>query len=639
MLRQVLKEVFKKWQPKFNVNNSNSKPMAISLVDEADDGLYFWRERYKTISTSEKLIFLVDFQTWVSKNISQKAWIQLGDWFLDASQYQQAEDAYRNALKIDARSPRAHEGLGLTMLAKHEIAQAIRHFEISDQFSPQNSSNLNHWGMALLEHGNFIEAGKHFERAIDADHNNFHAWHNMGLVAVIQGRAKTGISHFRRSLSINPNFGLAYSNLALTLRDTEQLTPALDAAQKAIDLKKNNARVWVIGADIATDAGLFELAQLRIQQAILLDDHHVGVHIAAAKLFTQLTDYKMARCHFDLALEIDPGNAEAQGGKGQLALLLGEWDTGWHYYEARRRTQPPSIRQFGLEDWDGCFTPNQHLLVYAEQGLGDTILFASCLPQLVRDAQNIGAKITLETPMRLARLFQLSFPTIEVIGREPTASDVDWLHPLQCTHECPIGSLPIWYRCDAKEFVFHQGYLKTDEMRIAYWQSVLHNYFGNRRLIGLTWKGGLLRSASVQRSISLVDMLSSLGLGHDVGFVILQHGDIAIELDQLPPNWKQRCWYESGALADMCEAAALTHALDMVVTVCNTQAHLTGALGREGIVLVPKNPNWRYGIESDRTPWYPSLHLVRQAQFGQWDDCLNAARSWLDTRFSQQSVL
>ena len=113
MLRQVLKEVFKKWQPKFNVNNSNSKPMTISLVDEADDRLYFWRERYKTISTSEKLIFLVDFQTWVSKNISQKAWIQLGDWFLDASQYQQAEDAYRNALKIDARSPRAHEGLGL----------------------------------------------------------------------------------------------------------------------------------------------------------------------------------------------------------------------------------------------------------------------------------------------------------------------------------------------------------------------------------------------------------------------------------------------------------------------------------------------------------------------------------------------
>lgn len=633
MLGRVVKEIIKKWHQQV-VAASDEKQFDVTPsvdVNETDQALRPWREQYNTSSMESKPLLVQKFAEWVNHHPSKKAWVQLGDWYLDASTQQPAEDAYRNALKIDPRSPAAHEGLGLVMLGRGQATQAIQHFEISDRFRPRHAATLNHWGLACLEQGNFIEAAKRFEKAIEADHNSYQAWHNAGLISVLQGQAATGIAHFQRSLAIKPDFGLAYSNLALALRDTEQLSQALQAAQQAIDLKSTNARVWVIGADVATDGGLFQLAQMRIERALALDQNHVGAHIAAGKLFTQLRDYTQARNHFEFALQIEPHNAEAQGGKGQLELLLGEWRSGWLNYEARRHTQPSGVRHFGLSAWQGTFSADQHLLVYAEQGLGDIVLFASCLPELIRDAKEVGAKITLETYPRLAKLFRRSFPDIEVIGHEAIATDLDRHHMQQCTHECPIGSLPLWYRHSDEEFPRHNGYLITDQSRVHYWQTVLRERFGSCLLVGITWKGGLLRSASVQRSMSLEALVSFLA-DKSIAFVILQHGEVNTELNALSASLRDRFWYQPDALADMYETAALTQALDAVVTVCNTQAHLTGALGCSGVVLVPSNPNWRYGVKGTKMLWYPSLELIRQQEPDNWETCLNQARFWLDNQ-------
>ena len=149
--------------------------------------------------------------------------------------------------------------------------------------------------------------------------------------------------------------------------------------------------------------------------------------------------------------------------------------------------------------------------------------------------------------------------------------------------------------------------------------------------VGIAWRGGLARTARLQRSVGLEDLLKALApLG--VHIVNLQHGNVTDELDRARTATGVQVSHWPESLIDQDDAAALTSALDGVVTVCQTQAHLTGALGRPGCVLVPRHPNWRYGLSGPTVPWYPSLTMLRQVARDRWDEPLDAAASWVRGR-------
>jgi hypothetical protein len=212
--------------------------------------------------------------------------------------------------------------------------------------------------------------------------------------------------------------------------------------------------------------------------------------------------------------------------------------------------------------------------------------------------------------------------------REPGQVWLASLPPIDL--QLPIGSLPMWLRRAREDFPLHTGYLKADLQRVAAMRQQLVA-LGPGLKLGIAWRGGLARTAGVQRSLGLAQLLGALtptgarliSLQHDATHTELTHAQEATGV--MVTHWPE-------AVADQDAAAALTCALDAVITVCQTQAHLTGALGQPGCVLVPRHPNWRYGLDEDSLPWYPSLHLKRQATQNDWAPALAEAAAWVSAQ-------
>lgn len=543
-------------------------------------------------------------------------WVFLGDALQRQGELPAAENAYRKALRLDPTHAAAHEGVGLVLLHQGNLDQAWLHLEAAHKADPQNPDILVHWGLVALEQGNLGEASKNFEKAIERNVEHHHAWHNLGLAHIKMGNTHKGIQYFERALELRPEFGLAWSNLALAQRDAEQLDQALESARRASQFKSNSARVWVILGDILTDAGRWPEADAALSTALGRDPNDTGAHIALGKLRAAQAQYPEAEAAYRRALALDPNNPEAMGGLGQLEILLGRFNTGWEHYEARRRTDNSPVRHFPLQPWMGMPIPGCGLLVHAEQGLGDIIIFAGCLPDLLAQTTAWGTQVVVETSLRLAALFQRSFPQVRVVGRERNDADISWLDDLHCQYEIPIGSLPRLYCNRTQQPPQRTPYLQADAAQVQHWRQLLEAR-GSGPYVGVTWRGGLLRSGSMQRSIEPLALLQTL-VRCGVQPVCLQHGEVDAMLAEAAQQLGVPVWYWPEIVHDLDAAAALTQALDAVVTVCNTQAHLTGALARPGWVLVPQSPNWRYGANGEQSWWYPTLRLLRQPQGSNW---------------------
>lgn len=548
----------------------------------------------------------------------------LGDWLLQLGRAEPAEVAYRRALQLQALSARAQEGLGLALLRLRRLEEAYLHLETAHRIEPMNAEVLTHWGLVDLEMDNLPQAASKFQRATERDANNPHAWHNLGLVALKQGRVDTAIELIRRALVLRPDHGLAQSNLAMALRRAERLDEALAAALEATRHKAGSARVWVVLADIQMNLGEFEAAEATLAHALSLDARHVGTHVARGKLLAATDRCAEAEQAFETALRIQPDHADAQGGLGEVHLLQQRWASGWDLYEARRRVENSPVRRYPELEWRGRDEPaGLQVLVHAEQGMGDIILFASCLPDLMAQ----GARCVLEVRPRLQALMARSFPEVTVVGRSANCDLNDWPAGLPAfDRQLPIGSLPRWFRRQAADFPVRPAYLKADPERIGHWHAQLVT--GARRRIGIAWRGGVASTARHQRSLQLAELALALH-DDDVQLVCLQYGDVDAELAWLAEQHGITVHPGLSGLGEIDDMAALTVACDAIVTVCSTQAHLTGALGRPGLVLVPSNPSWRYLASGEQTPWYPSLQLVRQGRAGDWAPVLGTLRSRL----------
>lgn len=547
----------------------------------------------------------------------------LGDGLLSAQQLVDAENAYREALKIQPEHARAQEGLGLCLLQSKRLDEAYLHLELAHKLAPMNADVLVHWGLVDLELGNYGTASQRFMSAVERAPNNPHAWHNLGLAMFRMGQFEASVTHLRRALVLKPDHALAHSNLALALRQTGDLGGASEAALRATELKPGNARLWVVRGDLCVDAGDFDQADSAFAQALSIDAHNVGGHIGRGKLLMALGRHDDARAAFETALSQEPSNADACAGLAQLHLLLQRWNIGWDLYEARRGSLPNPVRTVTTPEWQGEDLRGRSILVHAEQGLGDIILFASCLPDLIER----GAQCVIDVPPRLETLFRRSFPGARVTGHELTSNGSDWLASLPPVDlHVPMGTLPKWLRREPSAFPRRAAFLTSDATRTTDWQARLAHL--PKPHIGITWRGGTVSTARLQRSLELAELLGAFKSFQGT-FVCLQYGDVADEIAAAEALTGRAIHAGISGFADIDDVAALTCALDAVVTVCATQAHLSGALGMRAAVLVPANPSWRYGSAGDTMPWYPSLTLVRQHELGAWDDVLDQAAAWI----------
>jgi hypothetical protein len=294
-------------------------------------------------------------------------------------------------------------------------------------------------------------------------------------------------------------------------------------------------------------------------------------------------------------------------------LLNGDYQNGWPDYEMRLADRDVPVRALRLPRWDGAALEGKTLLVYGEQGLGDQIMFASCLPDVIGGAGHCA----VECAPRLEALFRRSFPAATVYAVSADGAVPPESGKLSIDAEIPIGSLPLHVRYDRAAFPYHSGYLKSDTRSVEAWRKRLA-LLGSGLKVGISWRGGTPKTRGPLRSLPLPQWLPILKCPH-VQFVSLQYSSNAeTELAALEAECSIRVVHWPEAIDDFDQTASLVCALDLVISVQTTVVHLAGALGRPAWALVAAVPEWRYLHEGSSLPWYPAVRLFRQPALHDW---------------------
>ncbi|MCX7891139.1 MAG: tetratricopeptide repeat protein [Burkholderiales bacterium] len=530
------------------------------------------------------------------------------------------------------------ELLGARALARADAAAAIAWFEAAIDAAPSPSAGLHsNLGLACLRAGRLDDAIDALETAIHLEPAFVPAHVNLGLAFAEARQWPDSEAAFARALALAPDDPRALAGLGRALHKEYRLEEALAAFEKAAAAAPGWLDTHVRMGFVLRDLGRYADAAAAFAAASAAAGGDASVRaLATVGRGLIALDYlrvEEALARFDEALATGAGvDAEARWNITCARLLAGDWAHAWEFYGLRWQAEVLR-RPFAWPEWGGEDLAGRTLLVYAEQGLGDEIMFASCYPELA----SRGARLVIDCAPKLEKLFRRSFPEATVLG-SLQSEPPEWLRaPPAIDLQAAAGTVASLLRRSDASFPRHTGYLKADPERVAHWRTRL-TALGSGPKIGISWRGGTPRSRTRLRSMRLADWAPILGLP-GAHFVSLQyHADAGEEVAAANRDCAFAVHHWQDALDDYDETAALVTALDAVVSVCTAVIHLGGALGRPVEVLVPASPEWRYGIRGDRMPWYPSVRLHRQAAPGDWGDVLAAVAAELVRKFGLRAA-
>lgn len=387
-----------------------------------------------------------------------------------------------------------------------------------------------------------------------------------------------------------------YLGATLFLR-TERPGLALPLCQRLTATQPRNSDVWNQLGRCHQELGRLDEAERAFQRCLSIEPTHahatnnIGlVKLQAFKPREAIQWLGKARVLGESARGVDDNESLAR-------LALKEWREGWRLYRASLGSTERRHRPFDAPEWDG--TPGKKLVIHGEQGIGDEVMFASCLPDVLR----LCPDIVLETEPRLKCLFNRSF-VVECHGTRYEET-ITWPTRHKFEAKISIGSLPAIFRNETQEFP-GTPYLTADSERRAMTRALLDGQ-GKGLKIGLAWSGGAAKTGKSWRSVSLEQLAPLMAALPGAHFVSLQYKDAPEAAGHNVKHWPFLVQTN-----DYDDTAALVAELDAIVSVTTAVIHLAGALGKPTWCLVPDRPTWRYGADGDSMPWYSSVKLVRQ---------------------------
>jgi Flp pilus assembly protein TadD len=489
--------------------------------------------------------------------------------------------AYRRAVTLKPDFPEAHNNLGIALREKGQLDAATAAYRQALALKPDYSEAHINLGNVLREKGELGEAIVAYRWAIALKSDFPKAHYNLANTLRDIGQMDEAIAAYRQAVTLNPNYAEAHNNLGNTLREKGELDDAITSYRQAIAFAPNYA-------DAHSNLG------------VALKDQ--------GKLVEAIASYRQA-------IVLSPSDAVAHYNLAVVLLMQGDFPRGWEEYEWRWKTNDAAfpLRNFAQPEWDGRPLEGRTLLLHAEQGFGDAIQFIRYLPLVATD----GGKIILECQPELQRPFRQLAPDVPVLARGQTLPAFD-VH-------CPLLSLPRVFSTDLTNMPRNVPYLHADTAGVAIWREPLSGLGSSIRpavpalKVGLAWAGRPTHTNDRNRSLMLAT-LAPLAEIPGVQFYPVQKGEAAAEANTPPAGMELVDVTEQ--LKDFADTAALMAGLDLVISVDTAVAHLAGALAKPAWTLLPFVPDWRWGLESETTPWYPTMRLFRQPKLGDWDSVI-----------------
>jgi tetratricopeptide (TPR) repeat protein len=529
--------------------------------------------------------------------------------------------------KICDRLLRIHPNLfdalhikGVIQLQSGKAGAALRLLEAALKINPTSPEAMSNLGMTLSALSRHVEGLAMIDKALEVAPRAVETLNNRGNVLLKLKRPADALSAFEQALAIEPRYVGARLNRGTALAELGRFEEALAIYDGALAAMPRHAETHVNRGNALSSLGRSAEAVAAFERALAIRPDYVGALVGRGGALQALNRHREAIADFDRAAALDKSNADARHNAGLARLTLGDYLRGFEDYEWRwRRTGMPPPRSLGRPLWLGEYPlARKTILLHAEQGLGDCIQFVRYAPLLARG----GAKIVLEVPAALTKLLARVEGVTTVVARGEALPAFD-VH-------CPLASLPRALRTEPSSIPAGTPYLAPRAERIAAWRARIDPLPIPR--IAIAWAGNAAHPNDLNRSIAL-NQLAPL-LAKKASFVSVQRDLRAADAEALAgvPSLID----VSGELADFGDTAAVLALVDLVITVDTSVAHLAGALGRPTWIIVPFSPDWRWMLDREDSPWYPTARLFRQSAPGDWTSVVARVREALTT-FSTQT--
>ena len=547
-------------------------------------------------------------------------------------------DSHRRATALDPASADAHNNLGVALAAAGRWAEAVDSYRRAIAIQPE-AATLDNLSRALHAAGRGDEAADALARAVQLRPGVAEWQHRLGDWHRAAGRLLPAVAAYRAAAAVDPPSAAAYTDLGNACRAAGAVDGAIAAHRRAGELAPASPVPLDNLGSALQAAGRPDEARAVYDAALALHPgrpetlNHLGtLHCDAGRWADAIDCYTRAlsarpdfvdavnnlgtaleevgrrdeaMAHYRRAAELSPAAVSPPWNVALLQLLTGDYAAGWPGYEHRWRQplQRSVHRPFDRPLWDGSPLAGRRLLLHAEQGFGDAIQFARYAPlAAARGMSNGGGKVFVECHPPLAKLFRTLAGVDCVVAR-----DQGPLPPFDV--HCPFMSLPRLFGTTVATVPAAVPYLRPAAAAANRWRKRLAADPPGRR-VGLVIAGDPKHQKDRDRSLppsAVVPLADVPG----VRFYSLQVGR---PLAGVPAtDW-------TADLHDFADTAALVSQLELVITADTAVAHLAGALGRPTWVLVPFAPDWRWLLDRDDSPWYPTARLFRQESVGDWAD-------------------
>ena len=451
-------------------------------------------------------------------------------------------------------------------------------------------------------------------------HRAFHLWEHLsvssleeadllqafGYLALEFGKEQVGITAFNKALRLDASLAQSWLLLGNAYRRLKKYKDAEKAFREVIKREPENTDGHYNLAITLEDNQQYEAATKAAEAGLKIDPFDSDLHNAAASAFHALADLTKAEEHYRTAIKIDPAFAPLKFNLSQVLLQAGQWQEGWELYDSRLQFRDAEkFPETVSPTWKGEDLQGKRILVWAEQGFGDTLQFVRLIPLLAEK----GAEIVLRVQGALLRLLQ-DFPSVVgIIADDENIPSTDF--------EIPLLSLPRYLDWQSTLGADRKPYLTGAESFIPELRDR-----SEEPHVGLVWAGNPNHPDDLKRSMNGRAMAPLLDVT-SLRFVSLQVGGRS-------KQWQDKRLLEVESwLDDFKETAAAIATLDLVITVDTAVAHLAGAMGKPVWMLADYAGDWRWGLHADRSDWYPTMRIFRQPKPGDWSSVIATVKKEL----------
>ena len=541
-------------------------------------------------------------------------WSLLGASAAQIGQLDQAVQAFEKMISINPNEASSYYNLGNVLQEQGKLKKAIEAYNKAIALKSDYAEAYNNIGLALQKLGKLDEAIDVYNKAIALKSDNTVAYNNIGNVLKEQGKLEGAIRAYNKAIALKSDYAEALNNMGVALKEQGKLKKAIEAYNKAIAIKSDYAEAYYNIGLALQEQGKLKKAIEAYNKAIALKSDYAEAYNNIGLALQKLGKLDEAIEAYNKALNIKSDYAAPHHNMSLTLLTAKDFDQGFKQNEWRWETKEFKGKYLTTSKpmWNG--EKRQRILVWGEQGIGDEIMFSSIIPELY----TASSQILVKCDKRLIPLFERSFP-----------ADIIYLSKGQLVPEdeydfhIPVGSLPLTFRKSLDSFEKSSlGFLKCDTAKVRNIKDQL-THEQSKKLVGISWTTkSALRNAS-NRNINLADLARAFD-SSNTQLVCLQYGDVSDEIEAVKRDFGIDV-IQFGNVDnknDIDGLASLMGACDMVVTIDNATAHLSGALGVPTKLMLPYIADWRWSIAEDSSYWYGALQLYRQSKVNDWHSVL-----------------